>query len=506
MELSKADRSPKAPGVALYHRIGFILGPLLFLIVLLLPSLPGMNPSTQRMAALTLLMATWWITEAIPIPATALLPLVLFPFLGIADARTTAAPYANHLIFLFLGGFFLALGVQKWQLHRRIALRTISLLGFSPPRLVLGFMVTTAFLSMWISNTATAVIMLPIGMAIISHLGDAGAFKGRDKLRKNFGSALMFGIAYAASIGGIGTLIGTPPNVILAGMTEELYGRSISFTDWLGAGLPLVVLFLPLTWFYLTRLACPIWGEAGISGGKVIREELAKIGKMAVEERRVALIFFLTALAWVFSEAKNFGAFSLPGLKTYFPGITDSTIAMAGAMALFIIPAKGVSGRRLLDWSAARDIPWGILLLFGGGLALAEGFQQTGLDGWIGGRLALFQDYPHLLIVLLLVTLVIFLTEVTSNTATTAMILPLCGSLSLAMGGDPLLLMVPAAIAASCAFMLPVGTPPNALIFASGQVSIPRMARIGIWMNLMGVIIITLVTYLVAIPVLGLRL
>ena len=491
--------------IPIHRRLGFTLGLLLFVIILVIPDLGGMTPPAQRMAAVTLLMATWWITEAIPIPATALLPLVLFPVLGIADARTTAAPYASHLIFLFLGGFFLALGVQKWQLHRRIALRTISILGFSPPRLVLGFMVATAFLSMWISNTATAVIMLPIGMAVIKHFENAGSFEGRTKLLGNFGSALMFGIAYAASIGGIGTLIGTPPNIILAGTLEELYGHHVSFTDWIMVGLPLVIIFLPLTWFYLTRLACPVMGQGGLSGKNVIRAELTEIGKMSAQERRVAIIFTLTALAWIMSDAKDFGSFTLPGLRTFFPGITDSTIAMAGAVALFIVPAKGIRGLRLLDWSSAKDIPWGILLLFGGGLALAEGFKQTGLDVWIGGRLALFQNCPHLLIVFIVVILVIFLTEVTSNTATTAMILPVCGALAVTLGQDPLLLMVPAAVAASCAFMLPVGTPPNALIFASGQVTIPQMARIGVWMNLMGIIIITLLTYSIALPILGLK-
>lgn len=504
MELH-TDVSEDNATIPFHRRLGFVLGPLLFVIVLITPGLGGMSPPAQRMAAVTLLMAIWWITEAIPIPATALLPLVLFPVLGIADAKIAAAPYANHLIFLFLGGFFIALGVQKCQLHRRIALRTISILGFSPSRLVLGFMVATAFLSLWISNTATAVIMLPIGMAVIKHFENAGSFEGRARLLTNFGSALMFGIAYAASIGGIGTLIGTPPNIILAGTLEKLYGHHVSFTDWITVGLPLVILFLPLTWLYLTRIACPIAGQGGLSGKTVIRDELIQIGKMSTQERRVAIVFFLTALAWIMADAKDFGSFTLPGLRTFFPEISDSTIAMAGAVALFIVPARGIRGSRLLDWTSAKDIPWGILLLFGGGLALAEGFSQTGLDDWVGGRLALFQNYPHLLIVLVVVTLVIFLTEVTSNTATTAMILPICGALAVTMGQDPLLLMVPATIAASCAFMLPVGTPPNALIFASGQVTIPQMARIGVWMNLMGIVIITLLTYSIALPILGLK-
>jgi len=452
------------------------------------------------MGAVAILMACWWITEAIPIPATALLPLVLFPLLGIADAKTASAPYANHLIFLFLGGFFIALAVQKWQLHRRMALRTISLLGFSPARLVLGFMIATGFISMWMSNTATAMIMLPIGMAIIGHLREGGEFQNREKLLAQFGSALMFGIAYSASIGGIGTLIGTPPNIILAGVTERLYGQKVSFTAWLGVGLPLVIIYLPLTWFYLVRFACPIWGVKSVSGSSVVTGELAKIGRITIPEQRVAAVFALTALAWILSEPKNFGAFTIPGLKSLFPGISDGTIAMTGGLALFLIPAKGLGGRKLLDWSCARDIPWGILLLFGGGLALADGFQQSGLDLRIGQGLGLLHQAPHLVLVLMVVTLVIFLTEVTSNTATTAMILPVCASLATAAGMDPLLLMIPATMAASCAFMLPVGTPPNALIFASGQVTIPQMARIGFAMNLIGIVLITIITYLFVVP------
>ncbi len=487
----------------LRYRIGFWLGPLLFVIVLVLFKPEGMSPQAKAMAALTLWMAIWWITEAIPIPATALLPLVFFPVLGITSAKTAAQPYAHHLIFLFLGGFFIALGVQKWGLHRRIALRTIAVLGFSPARLVLGFMIATAFLSMWISNTATAVIMLPIGLAVISHFEDGEASGPERKLLTGFASALMFGIAYAASIGGVGTLIGTPPNIILAGTLEEMYGRHINFTDWMGVGIPLVVIFLPVTWIYLTRFACPVRGGGNLSGGRVIREEVAGLGKMSVQERRVALIFFLTALAWIFSDAKDFGAFTLPGLKTLLPGITDSTIAMAGALAMFVMPARSARGPRLLDWSSAVDIPWGILLLFGGGLALAAGFKQTGLDVWIGRQLALFQSYPNLLIILILVTLVIFLTEVTSNTATTAMILPVCGALAVSIGQDPLLLMVPATLAASCAFMLPVGTPPNALIFASGKVTIPQMAKIGLRLNLIGIGVITILTYSIALRVLS---
>jgi len=486
----------------LYRRVGFVLGPILFLLVLLVPNLFGMPEAAQKMGAVVLLMATWWVTEAIPIPATALLPLILFPLLGITDAKTAASPYANHLIFLFMGGFFIALGVQKWNLHRRIALTTVSFLGFSPARLVLGFMVATAYLSMWISNTATAVIMLPIGMAVIGHFkADA---PGDDRLIANFGAALMFGIAYSASIGGIGTLIGTPPNIILAGMAEEMYGKTITFTRWMAVGIPLVILFLPLVWLYLVGISCPILGKKKLSGSAVIKDEIKKMGKLTREEWRVGLVFVLTALAWMFSDSKDLGFMTIPGLKMLFPKITDATIAMTGALLLFILPSGGRRSPRLLEWSSAKDIPWGILILFGGGLSLAEGFKVTGLDSWIGDLLGAFQGYPVLLILFVLVTTVIFLTEVTSNTATTAMILPVCGALAGTLGQDPLFLMVPAAIAASCAFMLPVGTPPNALIFASGQVTIPQMARIGIVLNLFGIVIISLMTYWIILPLLGL--
>ncbi|HEX7342973.1 MAG TPA: DASS family sodium-coupled anion symporter [bacterium] len=497
---SEASTSP-----AWYRRLGFWLGIALFVIVLFIPSSAELA-AAQRMGAIAVLMACWWITEAIPIPATALIPLVLFPLLGIADAKTASAPYANHLIFLFLGGFFIALAVQKWQLHRRIAMRTISLLGFSPAKLVLGFMAATGFISMWMSNTATAMIMLPIGLAIIKHLEEAGTFRERAKLQANFGSALMFGIAYSASIGGIGTLVGTPPNLIFAGMAEELSGRHVSFTDWLMVGVPVVVIFLPLTWLYLVRFACPVWGERSIAGEDAVKQELAKLGKMTAPERRTAMIFLMTALAWILSESKDLGAFTVPGLKDIFPGISDGSITMAGALALFISPARGLSGPRLLDWGKAKEISWGILLLFGGGLALADGFQQTGLDRWMGAQLQLLQGFPHLLTLIVMIALVVVLTEVASNTAVTAMILPICAGLAKGIGADPLFLMLPAAIAASCGFMLPVGTPPNALIFASGYVTVTQMARIGIVVDILGIIIIALITYLLAIPVFHLAL
>ena len=476
------------------------VGIALFVITLILPGVKELSPEGQKMAAVAVLMAFWWVTEAIPISVTALLPLVLFPALGIADARTVSAPYANHLIFLFLGGFLIAMAIQRWNLHRRIALRTVWLVGFSQGKLLLGFMIATAFLSMWISNTATTMIMVPIGIAVVNQLAEQPhSEKGSGQ---TFGTALMLGTAYSASIGGIGTLIGTPPNIVLANVLENMYGLKIDFGMWLMIGLPLVVVFLPLTWLYLSKIAFRLERGAVKGGREIIRRELSDLGPMTVEEKRVLAVFSLTVFLWIFSAPKEIGSLTIPGVQTIFPGATDSTIAMFGALLLFLIPAQKGRGR-LLTWKQARDIPWGILILFGGGLALAEGFKITGLAGWIGSRVEFFAGAPHLILVLAVITLIIFLTELTSNTATTAMILPILAGVAAGIGENPLMMMVPAAIAASCAFMLPVATPPNAIVFGSGYVTIPVMAKKGLAMNLLGIALISALTYLVVAPFIG---
>lgn len=465
-------------------RVGLIVGPVVFLFVVWAPSPQGLTDVAQFTAAVALLMAIWWITEAIPIPATALLPIVLFPLLGVGSAGAVAANYAHHLIFLFLGGFWIAATLERWNLHRRIALHTIRIVGTSPHRVVLGFMVATAFLSMWLSNTATTMMMLPIGMAVLSRIApealqrDAG-----EPLVNPFGTALMLGIAYAASIGGVATLIGTPPNAVLAGVVEKLYGFKITFADWIVFGLPLSVVMLVLAWWYLTRLSFTRLPRVRGTGKETIRNEIQRIGPLTFQEKAVLAVFVSVAAAWI-------GHGLAPW--TWLAKLQDSSIAIAGAIALFLLPAKDGHGGRLLDWPTAVKIPWDIILLFGGGFALADGFARSGLAEWIATQLAGLSGVGWVAIVAAVALLTIFLTEVTSNTATATMLLPIVASIAAGAGIHPLGPMAAAALAASFAFMLPVATPPNAVVFASRCVSIPQMARAGIWLNLLGFGMITL--------------
>ena len=463
--------------------IGLVLGPLLFIVLLVLPVPQNMSPAAWSVGAVALLMATWWITEAIPIAATALLPIVLFPFLDVMSTSSTTSAYANHLIYLFIGGFLIAMAMQKWNLHRRIALHTIHRVGVSPSRIILGFMLATAFLSMWISNTATAMMMLPIALAVINQL-TINQPTGTDKCKttSEFGTSLMLGIAYSASIGGVATLIGTPPNAILAGVLENLYQQRISFAAWMSFGVPLALVMLAIAWFYLTRLAYPVGHQATPGIKELITKELSELGPMSRQERWVAIIFLGVAISWI-----SRGLFDITALT----GVSDASIAMTGALLLFVIPADFSKREFLLDWPSAVKLPWDILILFGGGFALAQGFSDSGLTQWIVTQLSILQGV-HLVALVLVVTLVvIFLTEVTSNTATATLFLPVMGALAQAVNIEPLYLMVPAAIAASFAFMLPVATPPNAIVFSSRYVTIPQMARAGLWMNLIASLIIT---------------
>jgi len=463
--------------------IGLVLGPLLFIVLLVLPVPQNMSPAAWSVGAVALLMATWWITEAIPIAATALLPIVLFPFLDVMSTSSTTSAYANHLIYLFMGGFLIAMAMQKWNLHRRIALHTIHRVGVSPSRIILGFMLATAFLSMWISNTATAMMMLPIALAVINQL-TINQPTGTDKCKttSEFGTSLMLGIAYSASIGGVATLIGTPPNAILAGVLENLYQQRISFAAWMSFGVPLALVMLAIAWFYLTRLAYPVGHQATPGIKELITKELSELGPMSRQERWVAIIFLGVAISWI-----SRGLFDITALT----GVSDASIAMTGALLLFVIPADFSKREFLLDWPSAVKLPWDILILFGGGFALAQGFSDSGLTQWIVTQLSILQGV-HLVALVLVVTLVvIFLTEVTSNTATATLFLPVMGALAQAVDIEPLYLMVPAAIAASFAFMLPVATPPNAIVFSSRYVTIPQMARAGLWMNLIASLIIT---------------
>ena len=484
------------------QKLGLILGPVLFVLMLIVPTPAGMEPEAQRMAAIALLMATWWMCESIPIPATSLLPIALFPWMGVMATGRATAPYASHLIFLFMGGFIIALAMQRWNLHRRIAMNIVKVVGFSPPRLIFGFMAATAVLSAFVSNTATTVMMMPIGLAIITHVVTEGKKEGLDKHidfspeQFAFGLNLMLGIAYAASIGGMATLIGTPPNTVLAGYLSKTHGYEITFATWMMVGVPLVLIMLPLCWLWLTRIANPMKLKKVPGGRDLIDEELRMMGKMNTGERWTALVFALTALSWIFRKQLGF-LFPEPGM------ITDATIAMIGALVLFLIPIDMKKNIFVMDWHWASKMPWGVLILFGGGLALAEGFKVTQLAEWIGLQVTLLENAPVLILVIAVAALIIFLTELTSNTATAAMSMPILAAVAIGLGQNPLLLLVPAAIAASCAFMLPVATPPNAIVFGSGYVTIPQMAKSGFGLNILSILLAVAATYLLVVPIFG---
>jgi sodium-dependent dicarboxylate transporter 2/3/5 len=470
-------------------KVGLILGPLLFLSTLLFVFPEGMSNGARSALACTLWIATWWITEPIPIPAASLLPIVLFPTTGVMDIGKTTASYGDDTIFLFMGGFMIALAMEKWHLHKRIALFIISIIGVSTKRIVLGFMVATGFLSMWISNTATAMMMVPIGLAIINQVAES--LKEETTIDTspgefNFGKSLMLGIAYSASIGGLATLIGTPPNAIFAGVVQELFNKEISFAGWMAFGVPLSIFLLFLTWYYLVNFAFPMKLKLLPGGREVIKSEQESLGPMSSEEKVVMTVFVLTALAWI---TRSFL------LKQWIPGINDAIIAITASITLFAIPSSNKKGDFILDWDTAKGLPWGILLLFGGGLAIASGFKETGLALWMGEQLSILEGISLFLIIAIISVLIIFLTEITSNTATATMIFPVMASLALAIGVHPYGLMITAGIAASCAFMLPVATPPNAVVFGSGYIAIRDMMKAGLWLNLLCIIIITLYIY-----------
>ena len=498
--------------ISVRHNAGFFLGIILFFLVLILPFDKGPGNIARYTAACAVLMAVWWLSEAIPLAVTALLPLVLFPILKILPAKEVALSYADSNIFLFLGGFFIAFGMQRHNLHKRIALNIIRLLGTSPRKIVLGFMMATAFLSMWISNTATTMMMLPIGIAVIDHIKPYIKNNQSDNVLKreqhNIGISLMLGIAYAASIGGVGTLVGTPPNIIFAGIVKNMYPTlpEIDFVRWLGIGIPVVFIFLPITWFYLVYIGAPV-AKTNIQVGKeIISDGLKALGKMKIQEIITLLIFSLTALGWIFRRNIVIGDFqitgwaSLLGIEKY---VNDSTVALIGALLLFIVPVNLRKKEFIMNWEWAQRVPWGILILFGGGFALAKGFESSGLDRWIGSAFTGIGHISLFLIIICVCTLLTFLTEITSNTATITMILPILGAMSVNFGLNPFLLMIPATLSASCAFMMPVATPPNAIVFGSGYITIQDMARIGFILNLAGVIIITVLMYFCAFPLLG---
>ena len=496
-------------------------GGIIFFALLAMPNFEGLTSSAQRMLAVTALMAIWWIGEGTSLAVTALLPLVLFPLLGILPSKLVAPNYANHLIFLFLGGFMIALAMEKWNFHKRLALCIISKIGTKPQRLVLGFMTATAFLSMWISNTASTMMMFPVAMAVVRQIArDASLngiknFESQKQIEQGLGLVLMLALAYSASIGGVGTLIGTAPNIVFAGFYKNLFpdDPEISFVQWMVMTVPVVMVFIPILWMYLCRFVSPI-PLKNISGGshEIIQRELDDLGPINRAEKNVALVFCCTAFLWIFRQPISFGEFVLPGWSGLFAHpdfLHDSTVAMAMGILLMILPVDGLKGRDLkgkreffvLDWKTVQEkIPWGILLLFGGGFALAGGFGATGVDTWIGGKITGIAGWPLWCVVLSICLAITFLTELTSNTATTTMILPILGVSAVAANIHPLFFMVPATLAASFAFMLPVATPPNAIVFGSGWVTIPQMSRAGLVLNFVGAGIVTTAVLLLVKP------
>lgn len=474
--------------------IGLWIGPLVSIGIFLFTDLDQDNVAVTQMAAVAALMAIWWVTEAIPIPATALLPVAIFPLLGIMPGKTVAATYFNHVILLFMGGFMMALAMQRWNLHRRIALRIIMLIGASPRRILLGFMVATAFLSMWISNTATTMMMVPIALAIILKLREYN----QSAELNCFSVGLLIGIAYSASIGGVATLIGTPPNLSFARIFAIYFpdAPEISFATWFSFGLPLTAVFLVVTWILLSLMF--MRRRLELTERELFREEYSKLGRISWEEKIVLGLFLLMAALWLFRTDINLGTLTLPGWSTLWSTpvfIDDGTAAIAVALILFIIPSRKEKGR-LMTWETASRLPWGIVILFGGGFALAAGFKESGLSVWIAEQLVGLGDVEPVFLITSTCTMITFLTELTSNTATSEMVLPLLGSLAAAIKTNPMLLMIPATLSASCAFMLPVATPPNAIVFGSGEVKMWDMVKAGIIMNLIGVILITAMIYL----------
>ncbi|MGB6268719.1 MAG: SLC13 family permease [Olleya sp.] len=466
------------------QKIGFILGPLVFTLVLLFFNPEGLSPQAKAILASALWIAIWWITEAIPIAVTALLPIVLFPLSGGLTLTETTSAFGHKYIFLYLGGFIIAIAIEKWQLHKRIALNIIHFIGSDVKQIILGFMVATAFLSMWISNTATAVMMLPIGMAIINQLKDNPDTVEDEN--QTFGKALMLAIAYSASIGGIATLIGTPPNLVLAGVLSDIYNYEITFLHWFMFGFPISIVLLVICWKYLTAFAFT-FKQTKFPGGKAeIKRLLKTLGNISYEEKIVGFIFGLTAFFWITRS------FLFKGL---LPNLDDTIIAITFAITLFLIPSKKEK-KPLMTWEDAVKLPWGIILLFGGGMALANGFETSGLAKWIGNQMTAFGGFNTLLLLVLLITVVNFLTEITSNLATTAMLLPVLAPMALTLDIHPFVLMVGATVAASCAFMLPVATPPNAVVFGSGYLRIPDMVKKGIVMNVISIILLTFFVYL----------
>jgi solute carrier family 13 (sodium-dependent dicarboxylate transporter), member 2/3/5 len=474
----------------------FIITPAISLSIILFGNIAPDNPLIGNTLAVAFLMAVWWITEAVPLAVTSLLPVALFPLLGVMNGQEVSATYFNHVIFLFMGGFIVALAMQKWNLHRRIALKILLITGVSPGRILLGFMIATAFLSMWISNTATTMMMIPILLSIIGKLEELA---GRENV-SHYTTGLLLGVAYSASIGGMATLVGTPPNLSFSRIFQIYFPEApeISFASWFIFALPISATIFLFTWSYLYLIFKPKKTDWITVDKDTFRKQLSDMGPMGYQERVVLINFVLIAFLWLFRSDIHIGNFTIPGWASLFPEsgyINDGTVAILVAIVLFVLPSKTGQSGRIMDWKTAEKLPWNIILLFGGGFALASGFKESGLSEWFGEQLVWVADYNPVLVIFTIAMMMTFLTELTSNTATTEMILPILAGIAVSTSTNPLLFMVPATLSGSMAFMLPVATPPNAIVFGTNRLKISQMARNGLVLNLVGAILITLLTY-----------
>ncbi len=462
--------------------IGLFLGPLSFVLILFFFHPEGLNRQANAVLASTAWVSIWWITEVIPIAVTSLLPIILFPLSGAMELSSTTASFGHKYIFLYMGGFIIAIAIEKWNLHKRIALNIIYLVGSNIKRIILGFMLATAFLSMWISNTATSVMMLPIGLAVINEFNTRLSKKDQDN---SFGKALMLSIAYSASIGGVATLVGTPPNIVFAGVVLETYNYEITFFNWMIFGLPVSLFLLFICWKYLTNFAFSFKKNEFPGGKEEILKLKQELGPISYEEKMVGVIFALTAFCWI---TRSFF------IQKFMPEIDDTIIAIFFGIILFLISTKS-KDRKLINWNEAVKMPWGVILLFGGGMALAKAFEISGLAIWLAEQMIALKGLNLFIILIFLIAAVNFLTEITSNLATTAMLLPVLASIAILLEVHPFIIMTGATIAASCAFMLPAATPPNAVVFGSGYLRIPDMVKAGILMNLFSIIFLALMVF-----------
>jgi len=484
------------PSYTLSQMIGLVLGPVLFLLMFLFFKPAGLSVEGARALAVTAWIGTWWVTEALPIPVTSLLPMILFPALGLGKMKDVLAPYADPTIYLFLGGFVIALAIERWNLHRRIALTIIDMVGTSPSRLVLGFMLATGFISVFISNSATAMMMLPIGLAVIKQIMELKGIKSDsgEVPRTNFAALIMLAIAYAASIGGVGSIIGSPPNAVFVGVLEKTTGIRITFLEYMLVGIPVFLVFTFIAWWIMLKVMPPEFQE--VPGSReVIRQQLKALGPMTLQEARVLAVFALIALLWIIYPFLPDEHIQNEFLKKFITSINDTMIAIFGALLLFLIPSGRHKGEFLLDDSAFRKLPWGILLLFGAGFSVAEVFQNTGVAAWLAEFLTALEGVHYFLIILAVTTLLVFTTEITSNTAIATIFMPIMSSLAASLNIAPAGLMMVAALASTLAFMMPVGTPPNAIAFSSGYVTMKQMIKVGFFLNLASIITITLFGY-----------